>query len=155
MPEPPNRFHQILPAQKLLGEHFLNLPIHIVKEHVRHSVALPVTCHNGRREYRRHSSRSFRVIPSRRVDHYQVPLSPVHFLRQLRQHQPAPALLADLSVRRQTFRLRFVRSEQPVGIREVGPIPNRMGVENRSFADDGLDPLGVFFEEKGGPTGVE
>ncbi|KAK9016412.1 hypothetical protein V6N11_078912 [Hibiscus sabdariffa] len=75
MPKPSHALHQVLHAQKLLGEHLLHSLINIMQEHVRHTRSFPVPCHHCCREYRRHPPRCLWEPSTRHIDHYQIPLS--------------------------------------------------------------------------------
>ena len=90
MPEPPNSLNQVLPTKKLFSKSLLYFPINVVQEHVRHTRSLPVPRQDRRRENRTHPTWRFGEVPSRRVDHYQIPLRLVHLVGKILERQTTP-----------------------------------------------------------------
>ncbi|KAK8633129.1 hypothetical protein V6N13_013983 [Hibiscus sabdariffa] len=96
MPKPSHALHQVLHAQKLLGEHLLHSLINIMQEHVRHTRSFPVPCHHCCREYRRHPPRCLWEPSTRHIDHYQIPLSVVILVGKPCQGKPALVISAQV-----------------------------------------------------------
>lgn len=125
-PNPPN---PIFHAQELLGILLLNLPIHVMKKHVRHTRSLSPTRHHRGGVYDRHSTGRGRKIPSRPIDHDHIPITIVHLIRQIVQCQLTQAVTLEWVTggHADTGTIILIRGEEGLGLGEARGVTNGVG----------------------------
>lgn len=137
MPEPPDGADSIFPAEERLGVQLLHPPIHIMEEHVRDALPLPIPRHDRRRVDRPHPPRKISGVAPRRVDHDQIPLPFVDLIGQVGEGQSAPLVPLELGPAGVAGGLRSGVGEEGVGLGEARGVADGVGAEGGGVFEDG------------------